>query len=246
MTHALTETARLGPSMAVHSLAYAGGTLIAGGREGDVLIWRRDPAGWDPVEAPAGSGPRAVALTPDGAGVYVSEGPIVQTAPIRKHLRRLRTFFEAPAPVRALAWSPGGETLVVQAGDRVHALDWTGREQWSQVASGFSWHPEDHRVLLATDALTWFDGRTGARAESVGRPSAVFCVTFDGRIATADVGQALAASPTGLAVGGDNLTVRGDGGTWAVEARVDHVVWTGPRELAVAGGGDSAVTTFML
>ena len=246
MTHALTEIARLGPPMAVHSLAYAGGTLIAGGRDGDVLIWRRDPAGWDPVEAPAGSGPRAVALTPDGAGVYVSEGPVVQTAPIRKHLRRLRPFFEAPAPVRALAWSPGGETLVVQAGDRVHALDWTGREQWSQVATGFSWHPGGQRVLLATDGLAWFERQTGVRQGPMGPVPAVFCVTFDGRIATADAGQVLAASPTGLAVGGDGLTVRGAEGTWAVQARVDHVVWTGPRELAVAGGGDSAITTFML
>ena len=240
----ITPTVALGTASRITALAYAGGTLLAAGPD-DFLIWRQDPAGWDPVEAPQGVPRLAAALTPDGAGVYVSEGSAVLTAPIRKHLRRLTPFFDAPTPVRQLAWSPGGETLLVLCDTQLAAVDWTGRARWTaEPAAWVAWAPDGLRFLAASGAARgaasgaarWCDGASGASLE----PAPTLVHPLPRAIAFSPRGGSLAQ-----ATGAELVVSRPDGTdarTWrGAFATIDQLAWLDERTLAVAGTGGPAV-----
>jgi len=159
----------LGTAYQIAALDFAGGTLLASGSGGELLLWRWDERSgqWVDVDGAPQSGRRwAAGLTPDGAGVYVSDGNTVQTAPIRKRLRALSTFYESPDQVRALRWSPDGSTLLVETWGPMVALDWTGAVRWrTELAGPAAWTPDGRLVAATEDGIAWLDGATGAELE---------------------------------------------------------------------------------
>ncbi len=185
--------AKLGTADRIDALDHANGTLLAVGSDGQFLIWRQDEDGWLAVDAPRGGARWAAALSPDGAGVYVSDGSLVQLAPIRKHLRALRPFVEAPGRVRRLLWSPRGDVLVVDSEGGILGLDWSGRELWRRPMAGpLAWHPSGDRLLVGgPTGATWVDGATGVDQQGLdlGLEPQVLAVGTTGLVAFAVSGE---------------------------------------------------------
>lgn len=233
----------LGAAYQISALDYAGGTLLATGSGGEFFLWRRDEDGWVAVDEVRFGGARwAAALSPDGAGVYVSDGALVQAAPIRKRLRALSTFFTAPDQVRDLAWSPGGETLFVTTGGPSVALDWTGSPRWETGAVGPSaWAPDGAVVVGMESGVGWLDEATGEvrRSLELGACPEALAVSARG-VPAVSWGGGVDGTPVKVRIVGTGGSVECDvSGLREVKA----LAWSpGGRWLAAACvGGDVAV-----
>ncbi|MCO4768868.1 MAG: DUF4303 domain-containing protein [Deltaproteobacteria bacterium] len=232
----------LGSAYQISALDYAGGTLLATGSGGEFFVWRRDQEGWVAVDdVPSGGARWAAALTPDGAGVYASDGNTIQTAPIRKRLRGLRDFHVAPNQVRCMAWSPGGGTLFVGTWGPSLALDWTGAIRWETGAVGpIAWASDEVLAVGTDDGVDWLDGATGEvrrRMQTGGCPGAL---AVSGESAAVAWGGGFDGTPVSLQIIRDGDAVPCDvGGLREVKA----LAWSpdGQWLAAACFGGDVAV-----
>lgn len=231
----------LGRAYQIAAMDFAGGTLLASGSGGELLIWRWDERGeeWVAVEGAPQRGARwAAGLTPDGAGVYVSDGHTVQTAPIRKRLRTLTTFYESLDQVRCLRWSPDGGTLLVQTWGPTVALDWTGAVRWrSELAGPGAWTPDGAVVVGTDDGLVWLEGGEEAARRTLGAEPVAVAATRDA--VAVSTGGGWSKKPVEVVILGESSVAMDCGGLPEVRALAFSP--NGALLAGACGGGEVAV-----